>query len=139
MNEAVGLINQIESLRRQLSDLAITLKQQNSPREVLTSMASLDSNLIALEGELTQLKITGTGQDQIRYQAMLVEKIAYLASTVPSSDFPPADAHLEVYDVLKNRLDSHKQSFETIKSGPLQELMELFEDHGVKPVMVRDL
>ena len=136
MNEAVGLINQIESLRRQISDLAITLKEQKGYPEILESISSLDSNLIELEGELTQLKITGTGQDQIRYPAMLVEKISYLASTVPTSDFPPANSHLEVYDLLRERLNNHQEAFEVIRSGSLQNLMELFDEHGVKPVMI---
>jgi hypothetical protein len=66
---------------------------------------------------------------------MLVEKISYLASTVPTSDFPPADSHLEVYNLLRERLNSHQEAFEVIRSGSLQYLMDLFDEHGVKPVM----
>ncbi|MDH3796803.1 MAG: hypothetical protein OER83_08015 [Flavobacteriaceae bacterium] len=45
--------------------------------------------------------------------------------TVPTSDFPPADAHLEGYELLRERLNNSHEEFNAIRSGPIAEPDEL--------------
>ncbi|MDH3649881.1 MAG: hypothetical protein OEQ53_09365, partial [Saprospiraceae bacterium] len=135
MNTLADMINEMESIRRQLLDLSATIKEKTEYTEVHAAIAPLDSVLLALEGKMIQLKFTGTGQDQVRYPAMLAERIDYLASTVSIGDFPPADSHLEVYALLKDRLSAYQQEFQHILDGPLEEFLGLLDNNEVKPII----
>jgi len=87
-----GEFNRIERIRRQLPDLKAILKtQKDKKKEVLAAIDSINKSFLTLENKMTQLKITGTGQDDVRYPAGLAERIGYLASVVAVSDFPPTD------------------------------------------------
>ena len=46
---------------------------------------------------------------------MLVEKLRYLAANVQISDFKPADSYVEVYKILKGRLNSITQNLKNSK------------------------
>ena len=37
----------------------------------------LESSFLEIENQLVQLKITGTGQDGVRFEKMIVEKLFY--------------------------------------------------------------
>ena len=97
LNTTISHINSIEVIRRQLLDLKAMLKNSSSKKEFVQMVDKLENQFLEIEKQLIQLKITGTGQDGVRYQKMLVEKLRYLAANVQISDFKPADSYVEVY------------------------------------------
>ena len=115
LNTTISHINSIEVIRRQLLDLKAMLKNSSSKKEFVQMVDKLENQFLEIEKQLIQLKITGTGQDGVRYQKMLVEKLRYLAANVQISDFKPADSYVEVYEILKGRLNSIAQKFEKLK------------------------
>ncbi len=135
MNRTVSAINRIERIRRQLLDLKAILKPLKDKKEVLTAIDSIHNRFLSLENKMTQLKITGTGQDDIRYPAMLVERIAYLASTVAVSDFPPTDSDYEVNKILKGRLDEYTSGLEDLLNGEFSTFLKFLADHHIKPIV----
>ncbi len=77
INETASLINRIEMIRSQLYDIRTMTKDHEVAEEISTAVESLDKKLISVEGELYQMKLTGTGQDGIRWPAKLAGKLGY--------------------------------------------------------------
>ena len=92
MNHVVRMINQVESVRKQVETLQ---SQQARVAEVSTAARALDQKLIEFEENLRQLRNTG-GQDGTRWPAKLEEKLSHLASIVQEGDFAPTDQDITV-------------------------------------------
>ncbi|NOY36212.1 MAG: sialidase [Chlorobi bacterium] len=135
MNKLTGEINKIERIRRQLSDMKAILQTQKDKKDVLPAIDSINISFLNLENKLIQLKITGTGQDDIRYPSRLAESIAYLASVVAVSDFPPTDQDQEVHKILQQRLDHYSADLDKLLSGKFAAFLELLSDHNIGPIV----
>jgi hypothetical protein len=129
------MVNEIESIRRQLYDLRDVLKAKHKPKKLIESVSNLDSLLIQVQDKLVQRKFTGTGQDDVRYPEMLIGKIGYLAGAVATADFPPADQHQEVYALLKSRLNEVQSEFDSVMSGPFSALLKTLDENKIAPVV----
>ncbi|HEV8566838.1 MAG TPA: hypothetical protein VGQ92_07025, partial [Actinoplanes sp.] len=84
LSAAAEMVNQMESVRSQLLGLKAVL-----PGELRTGADSLEKMFAAVEAELLELRVTGRGQDNIRWPTKLAGQISYLANGVASSDFAP--------------------------------------------------
>ena len=84
---------------------------------------------------MIQLKITGTGQDNIRFPSMLASRIAYLASVVAVSDFPPTDQAQEVHKVLQQRLANYSSELDELLKGKFATFLKLLSDHKVEIII----
>jgi photosystem II stability/assembly factor-like uncharacterized protein len=135
MNTAAEMINQIEWVRRQTYDLKAVLKDQKADEEILAAANSLDEKLIAVEENLLQLKLTGTGQDNVRWPQKVVSKLAYLADAVATADFPPADQHREVQQLLEQRLRETKQAFDGVMGTDLPAFNRMLQERELAPVI----
>ena len=136
LNITISHINSIEVIRRQLLDLKAMLNNSNSKKEFVQMVDKLENQFLEIEKQLIQLKITGTGQDGVRYQKMLVEKLRYLAANVQISDFKPADSYLEVYEILKGRLNSISQKFEKLKTDDLSNTLDTLRNNKVEMIVI---
>ena len=136
INLAIHYINSIEVVRRQLLDLKAMLKNTNHKEELISLVDDLESEFLELEKQLTQLKTTGTGQDEVRYEKMIGEKLSYLADNVQISDFRPADSYYEVHKLLKSRLDKVGQQFEKLKNENLKNTLSSLRDKGVDIIVM---
>ena len=137
MNLAIKHINSIETIRRQLLDLSAILKNSKQNKELMIMVEKLESSFLEIENQLVQLKITGTGQDGVRFEKMIVEKLFYLASNVQISDFKPADSYLEVYKILKIRLTEIIKKLEILKEDKLKQTLKILTDNGVEKVVIK--
>jgi len=135
LNTTISHINSIEVIRRQLLDLKAMLKNSSSKKEFVQMVDKLENQFLGIEKQLIQLKITGTGQDGVRYQKMLVEKLRYLAANIQISDFKPADSYLEVYEVLKGRLNSIAQKFEKLKTNDLSNTLDTLRNNKIEMII----
>ena len=137
INIIADMVNEAESIRRQLHDLRDVLTSKKGNKALITSANKLDSLITLTEGKLIQLKYTGTGQDDVRYPDMLAGKLGYLAGAVASADFPPADQHAEVYTMLKNRLTEVQAEWDKLIKGELAGFLKQLEDNKVKPIILK--
>ena len=115
----VGLINRIEVVRKQLRDLGQILDSDapgggEEAGDLTREAEALDDRLVEVEGRLFQLKVTGTGQDRVRWPAMLYGRLTYLAGNVAVADFPPTDQQGEVHAVLRARLKAASAELEEV-------------------------
>jgi hypothetical protein len=131
MNKLTGEINKIERIRRQLLDKKAILQTQKDKKEVLEAIDSMNDDFQTLENKMTQLKITRTGQDAIRFPSRLAERIAYLASVVAVSDFPPTDQALEVHKILQQRLADYSSELDELLNGKFATFLELLSVYKV--------
>ncbi len=129
-------INRIEKIRRQLLDMKAMLKTQKKEKSLCKLVGSMDTAFIVLEGKMIRLKITGTGQDDVRYPARLASRIRYLASVVAVADFPPTDQDQEVYQVLHNRLMQYDNELKTLMQGKFAAFLDTLSAHKIGPVIV---
>jgi photosystem II stability/assembly factor-like uncharacterized protein len=107
-NATADMINRIEWIRRQLDDLSDVLNDQGGRDDIVAAAANLDSTFVSLEENLIQLRLTGTGQDGVRWPAKLQGRLSYLASAVATADFRPTDQEVEVHQLLKERLAQYR-------------------------------
>jgi len=109
MENTVDAVNRIESLRAQLADLKTVLGADTNAAAIRASADQLNVKLIEIESNLIRLKVTGRGQDGVRWPPQLAEKIAYLENEVESSDYQPTTQQVAVHDELKEKGATYQQ------------------------------
>ena len=97
----VEMINSIESTRAQLVALRGVLGSDSTRAALRTEADSLERKLIAVEEDLVQLRLTGRGQDDVRYPMKLMTRLGWLADGIAYSDFAPTAQQKEVLGVFK--------------------------------------
>ena len=135
-NTMADMVNELEWIRRQVNDLRDVLKTKSANKKLVAAAGKLDSALVKVESRLVQLKFTGTGQDDVRYPAMLLGKMGYVAGAVGTADFAPADQHKEVYAMLKGQLMQAQNEMDALFKGDLTVFMKQLDDSGIKPIVL---
>ena len=106
-------VNQIESARAQLAALQKLMGTDDSRKDVRTAADELAKKLVAVEGKLLQLKLTGWGQDDCRWAPMLLHRINYLSGQLDATaDFPPTTQQIAVQEMLKQQGDAVQAEFQ---------------------------
>ncbi len=129
------LINRIEWARRQLLDLESLLAGREDATTVLDRARDLGKQLIQIEEHLYQLRLTGTGQDAIRWPMKLAGRLAYLAGGVDIGDFPPTDQDREVLDLLQGRLEAQLQAFAQLTATELAAFNQSLREAGLDGIV----
>ena len=122
MDSVVGLINRIEWLRKQLEDLGVqladssTAKDDSVARRLAQAGRDLEAKLIAVEGDLFDVHLTGAREDAFRNPTQLYGRLSALLSDVAENgaDFPPTSQQQQVNDVLQQRLGAAAEAFRTV-------------------------
>jgi photosystem II stability/assembly factor-like uncharacterized protein len=135
MNAAAEMVNRIEWIRRQLYDLRAVLEEKEGADDVVTAADDLDGKLIAIEENLIQLKLTGTGQDGVRWPAMLVGRIGYLAGVVSVGDFPPTDQARKVQGVLEERLRRYEGALDDLLQTDFAAFQQMLRERDLGSVV----
>jgi hypothetical protein len=100
LDAAVDAVNNSELVRGQIRNL----RNLTTDRELLKPVNDLDDKIVAIEGQLLELRTTGHGQDGVRFGSKLVQKITYLANGLQSADFKPTNQQVAVQRDLEARL-----------------------------------
>jgi hypothetical protein len=134
LNTAAAIVNQIELIRRQIYDMKAIIAASNEDASVLAAIDTLDQKLIAVEGQLIQMKIS-QGGDGIRWPALVVDQLAYLARNVATADFRPNEQQREVHQVLKQQLTNAQAAFDGLMRTELPEFNRLLEQRGLGQII----
>jgi photosystem II stability/assembly factor-like uncharacterized protein len=135
MNASAKSINQIEWIRRQLYDLEALAADLDDAAQIISAADELDGTLIGIEEQLLQLKLTGTGQDGVRWPGKVMRRLSYLARVVAVADFRPTDQHREVHQVLKGRLSQAQQELDELLQTVLPEFNRTLEERNLPQVV----
>ena len=127
IDTAARMINQIEVLRSQLEKVDVPA--------VKSAVDGFDKKLIEIEETLIQRKLTGQGQDAVRWPPKLLTKINYLANGLASGDFGPTKQQREVQALLKQQLAEQKQRMDEVLKQDLPAFNKVLADNNVKIVI----
>ena len=112
VNTCLGLIDEMERARAEL------LHKAKNPKAAKTALP-LEDKVYGLEGKLFDVHLTGARQDIFRNPAGILERLLAIAKEgqTASADFPPTDQQMEVFSLLKGRLEKVKSDFASLKNG----------------------
>jgi hypothetical protein len=120
-------IRRLEAVRVQL----MTLARFNEDQEVADAVRALDTKLVAQEMELVDLRLTGQGQDGVRFGAKLLQKLTYLPGGLAGGDFRPTDQQAEVQGLLHAELQEATRALNTLLQTDLAALNDLLRQKGM--------
>ena len=120
-------VERVEALRVQLA----TIARFADDGELLEAVEVLRGRLVDLQMEMVDLRLTGQGQDGVRFEARLLQKIGYLTGAIAVADFPPTDQEMEVKGLLHEQLEAHLQALEQIMTGEVEELNAMLRTRGM--------
>ena len=136
LDAAAEAIGDIELLRSQIGGLVANLAADDGGTLVRTSASDLETKLVALEEKLFQIRVTGRGQDQLRWPAQIVEKLAYLADGVSLSDFPPTNEQLEVQRKLHGEIGAVRDQLAATLRRDIAAFNDLLKERKAEGLLV---
>ena len=120
-------VHRVEAIRVQLATLARFAEDE----ELADAIQALEDQLVALQMDMVDLRLTGQGQDGVRFEAKLLQKIGYLTGGVSVADFPPTDQELEVKSRLQEMLREHLSALDALMDGEVAELNQMLRARGM--------
>ena len=130
-------IGELEWVRTQLDGLKARL--EDTPRDDVESLVEqievLDGKAEEIESGYFDLRLTGHGQDSLRWERRIYAKLAYLAWQVGGSDHPPTDQHLEVRDELREELEALEARHRAFVEQDLAGFEALVAERGLPRVL----
>jgi photosystem II stability/assembly factor-like uncharacterized protein len=132
LESAADMVNQIELIRGQLENLKSLLRNN---AEVRSAADDLDKKLIDIEDNLIQRKITGQGQDTVRFPTKLISKINYLAGGVNSGDFAPNTQQVEVHAMFKAQLATLRKRLDDVVSSDVGGFNRLLREKNISNIV----
>jgi len=134
LDSVVEMTNTIESVRLQLATLKALAKEDTA---VVRATDSLEKKFVGVEEQLTQVRITGRGQDLIRYPAKTGEKLVYLLGDISSTDNAPTASQREVGGVLRQRARAARDELDRIIQTDLDQFNRLLREKGLGGIFAR--
>jgi photosystem II stability/assembly factor-like uncharacterized protein len=136
LNAAVDMINALEVVRSQVGVIKSSLASDSTVKDVRTASDSIDRKLLDVEEQLMQMRITGRGQDVVRWPMQVAEKLLYLAGSAAGSDHAPAAQHREVQQLLRERVRQIKTQFDQVMSRDLEAYKTLLRQRNIQHVII---
>ena len=120
-------VERVEALRVQLETMARFAEDET----LSGAIADLEGKLAELQGTLVDLRLTGQGQDAVRFGVRLLGKLGYLTNALSVADFPPTDQEMEVKGILNEQLQIHLSAVETVIAEDVAALNEMLRTRGL--------
>ena len=133
IESAAEVANQIELVRAQLLGLGRVLDNA----EIMKPARELEQKLADVQQNLMDLRVTGRGQDGVRFGARLFGKLNYLANGLAGGDFRPTDQQLEVHKLLRSELAKHRAALDGLLDKDLKTFNEFMRGRGMSNIIVR--
>jgi photosystem II stability/assembly factor-like uncharacterized protein len=135
MNAAVDLYNQTELIRAQVQQLNRTLAADGSNADIRTAADSVERKFTGFEEQVHQLRLTGRGQDGIRWPIRLAGRIGYLANGMASSDFGPTTQQVQVHELFKGEIQRLRAELGGLISGDLARFNERLRQRNIPNIV----
>lgn len=124
IDRAARWINELEWARRQLQDQRDRFADLAEQTTVLDEVEALESlsaasealeeRLMELEGRFFDLRLTGAGQDSLRWKRFLYSRMLYLVWGIAKTDHRPTDAQIEVFELYQRQMADHGERFQAL-------------------------
>jgi hypothetical protein len=136
LSATADLLNTIETVRAQLQSLSADLANDRRNANVRVRGDSLESRFSALANTIIDLRMTGRGQDGVRWPVRLGGRISYLAGNIGSSSFAPTRQQGDVHVELQKQVRDTRSALETLMNRDLAAFNALLRSRGLKPIDV---
>ena len=137
VNEVADMVNEIELIRGQLVQLRRTLEGDAATADVRLAADSLEKKFIAVEEHLIQLRVTGRGQDGVRFPGKLTQQIPYLFNGISNGDFRPTNQQGEVAKVFLDQTKQHRASLDALLREDLEAFNRRLNQRGLQGIIRR--
>ena len=140
VNSLMDMINQIEWIRRQVYDISAMLANADNAEGILSAGEELDQKLIAVEEKLFQINQT-PGADFWRWKTVLYGRLLEFSSGLASTwgggghDFAPTTQHLEVHELLKQRLADYQGRLKEVLDTDLPALNSQLQERSLSIIL----
>jgi hypothetical protein len=134
MTSSADMLLSIESVRAQLDSLAAQIGANSAMADVRAQGDSLGRKFVATEGNLIDVRMTGRGQDEVRYPAKLGAQLNYLAGGIAVSDFAPAVQQQRVSQVLAKQVRDTHAALQSLINTDLARFNTLLRSRGLKTI-----
>lgn len=135
LDSAAEMVNQIEFIRAQIYQLTAVMSKDAAATK--TAADELDKKLIDIEESLIQRRLTGQGQDTVRWPPKLLTKINYLANGLAGSDFGPTSQQREVQSLLHGQLMTLLSRLDEVVKTDVANFNRLVRDRGIQTINSR--
>lgn len=132
-NATVDMLHSIEAVRSQVATMNAV---SSTPGDIKTAGDSLDRKFIDVEQTIVDLRLTGRGQDEVRWPVKLGGQLSYLAGGIGSSDFSPTAQQRAVNDVLVKQMRATRAALEQLVTNDLSAFNALLRSRGLKTIDV---
>ncbi|HEX5436121.1 MAG TPA: hypothetical protein VFW98_03105 [Gemmatimonadaceae bacterium] len=132
LNAAADAVHRIETARVQLAALQKVVEDN----AVKQAADTLEQHLVNLEMNLVDLRLTGHGQDGVRFASKLISKLGYLADEIGSNDYRPTDQEEQVRQLLHQELGTQLAALNTLFSKELGGFNAMLRQKNVPNVIV---
>lgn len=133
-NAAADILNTIEVVRAQLLTLSKQLAADRRHAGLKVRGDTVVARFTALAMNLQDLRITGRGQDGVRWPVRLGGQIGYLAGNISASSFAPTVQQGAVHQLLQQRVQENRVALDRLLSMDLAAFNRLLRARGFKPV-----
>ena len=137
LDKAATAVARVENVRLQVQQLLGQLQRGGVDADAATRLRTLDQQLIDAEMALVDLRLTGTGQDGVRFGSKLIGKMGYLSNGVAVADFAPTTQHVEVQGILANELGAALRTIDGILASELPPVNTMLDAKGLPKIVDR--
>ncbi|WP_420617019.1 VPS10 domain-containing protein [Candidatus Palauibacter sp.] len=120
-------VHRVEAMRVQLRTLARFAEDD----DLSASVEDVRQKLVDLQETMVDLRLTGQGQDGVRFEARLLQKLGYLVGALSIADFRPTDQEMEVKVILHDALEAHLAELEELVRTDVAALNETLRGLGM--------
>ena len=134
LNASADIVNTIETVRAQLQTLRTQLATDAANAGIRAGGDSLERKFMAVEGNLIDLRLTGRGQDGVRYPTKAAGQLGYVAGGISVSDFAPTAQQREVQQSLDKQVRDTRAALEALMARDLANFNTLLRSKGLKTI-----
>ena len=133
LDEAAAAVRRVEEVRLQMQQV----QRLAVDPVMLRAVQEAESRLIEVEMNLVDVRLTGEGQDAVRFDSKLIVKMGYLAGGIATADFRPTLQHGEVQQLLGVQLTQHLAALDAVMRAELVPLNQQLKAKGLPEVVDR--
>jgi len=138
INEVVSMINRLEWVGKQMEDLEKVLTRTKDAELIIAALNETHSKVLAVEDNLLQRQLHASDPKSYRDEMMLYSKLLWFSGEIGTGagdirnteDFGPTNQQLEVYDILKRRLDEVRVEYDRLLSETILALNKTLQAAG---------
>jgi photosystem II stability/assembly factor-like uncharacterized protein len=128
---AAEMLGTIENVRSQLESLG---NGSGTPAEIRQQGDTLEQKFMTVESQLVDLRMTGRGQDEVRYPVQAAGQINWLAGGVGASDFAPTSQQREVQAILARKISDTRSALDRLLRNDLASFNGMLRAKGLKTI-----